>query len=49
MADTIGLSDVSSEDTSKLKTGGSRLYNMNSCPSGQVYDKKEKRCKKQKK
>ena len=31
MADVIGLSDVSSEDTgkgSKLKTGGRRKYNM---------------------
>ena len=31
MADVIGLSDVSSEDTgkgSKLKTGGRRRYNM---------------------
>ena len=52
MADTIGLSDVSSKDTGKgkvLKTGNlKRSYNMATCPKGQVYDQKLKKCRVQK-
>ena len=50
MADVIGLSDVSSQDTGKgsvLKTGGMRKkYNMKKmkCKSGQVYNMKLKKC-----
>ena len=49
---SFGIESVSGSDVgsgSELETGGRRLHNMNKCPSGQVYDKKEKRCKKQKK
>ena len=39
MADIINLSDVSTEDDSKLKTGGRRSYKMaihkGGCPSGE--------------
>ena len=45
MADMLGLSDVSSEDTGKgkqLKTGNNRKYNMNK----QVKDKKKNKSKK---
>jgi len=49
VADTIGLSDVSSKDTGKgkvLKTGNlKRSYNMATCPKGQVYDQKLKECR----
>jgi len=49
VADTIGLSDVSSKDTGKgkeLKTGNlKRSYNMAKCKPGQVYDQKLKECR----
>ena len=49
MADSIGLSDVSSKDTGKgkeLKTGNlKRSYNMAKCKPGQVYDQKLKECR----
>ena len=49
MADVIGMSDVSTEDTGKgsqLKTGGmTRKHSMaNKCKTGQVYNTKLKRC-----
>ena len=48
MADTIGLSDVSSKDTGKgkvLKTGNlKRSNNMAECKPGQVYDEATKKC-----
>lgn len=45
MADVIGLSDVSSEDTgkgSKLKTGGRRKYNMDKIKPSSKWKSKDK-------